>query len=129
MSLGRYALVVVGSLAASQAGAWLALGDRLTPLGLWAVLTGGGLAAINTLAAYGLVLWSQPRSTRTFFAAVLGGMLGRMALLLAALVAGVLVVGLPRVPLALSLLAYFAAFLVFELTLLQRRASLARVPR
>ena len=46
-----------------------------------------------------------------------------MVLMLAAVVAAVLVLGLPAVPLAVSLLAYFVVFLVFELTVLHRRTS------
>ena len=34
-----------------------------------------------------------------------------------------LLLGLPKVPLALSLLAYFVVFLVFELAVLHRRTS------
>jgi hypothetical protein len=61
--------------------------------------------------------------------AVLGGMVGRMAVMLAAVVAGVLVLGLPKVPLAVSLLGYFVVFLVFELTVLQRRTGSAAEAR
>jgi branched-subunit amino acid ABC-type transport system permease component len=67
------------------------------------------------------VLWAQRRSTNTFMGAVLGGMVGRMGLMLAAVVAGVLVLGLPKVPLAISLLAYFVLFLVFEISVLQKQ--------
>jgi len=123
VSLARYALIVLGSLAASQAGTWLALGRHRSPDVIWAVFMGGGLAALNTLAAYGLVLWSEQRSTQTLMAAVLGGMLGRMALLLTAMVAAIVFGGLPKLPLVASLLTYFVAFLVFELALLHRRTS------
>jgi len=82
---------------------------------------GGALAAANTLAAYGLVRWAQGRSTNTFMGAVLGGMVGRMGLMLAAVVGAVLVLGVPKVPLALSLLSYFVFFLAFEIAVLQRQ--------
>jgi hypothetical protein len=81
------------------------------------------LAALNTVGAYALVLWSSRRSTNVFLGAVLGGMVGRMALLLAAVVLSVLALGLPKLPLALSLLAYFVVFLVIELAVLHRRTS------
>jgi hypothetical protein len=48
-------------------------------------------------------------------------MIGRMGLMLAAVVAGVLVLGLPKVPLAISLLSYFVLFLVFEISVLQKQ--------
>jgi branched-subunit amino acid ABC-type transport system permease component len=81
---------------------------------------------LNTLAAHALVLWSERRSTKVFLGAVLGGMAGRMALMLAAVVVGVLGLGLPRLPLVASLLGYFVLFLVLELTLQHRHAG--RVP-
>ena len=84
------------------------------------------LATLNTLAAHALVLWSERRSTKVFLGAVLGGMAGRMALMLAAVVVGVLGLGLPRLPLVASLLGYFMLFLVLELTLQHRHAG--RVP-
>ena len=46
-----------------------------------------------------------------------------MAAMLATVAAGVLVLGLPRVPLAVALLSYFVLFLVMELTILHRRTS------
>ena len=79
------------------------------------------MAALNTLAAYGLVLWSSGRSTNAFMGAVLGGMVGRMGAMLLAVVALILALGLPKVPLAVSLLAYFVVFLVMELSVLHKR--------
>jgi len=87
------------------------------------VLTGALLAALNTVCAYFLALWSAGRSNNAFFTAVLGGMLARMTVLLGALLVGVLLVGLPKLPLTFSLLAYFVAFLVLELAVLSRRAT------
>ena len=46
-----------------------------------------------------------------------------MALMLAAVVAGVLLLGLPKLPLAVSLLSYFVLFLVMELSILHRRTE------
>ena len=46
-----------------------------------------------------------------------------MAVLLIAVVAGIVLFGLPRVPLAVSLLSYFVLFLVMEITILHRRTS------
>lgn len=123
MSLGRYALVVLATVGGSLALLWPSLLGSLEPRGRWAAAAGGALAALNTLLAYCLVLWSQRRSTNVFLGAVLGGMVGRMALMLSAVVALVLALGLPKVPLAISLLSYFVLFLVLELAVLQKRTT------
>ena len=52
-----------------------------------------------------------------------------MAVMLAAVLAGVLVLGLPRLPLVVSLLGYFVVFLGLELTLQHRHAGRARLTR
>jgi len=44
-------------------------------------------------------------------------------------VAGVLLLGLPKLPLAVSLLSYFVLFLVMELSILHRRTSAAPAGR
>ena len=125
MSLLRYTILVLGVAAATSVLAWgLALRRADAPT-RWAVALGGALAVANTLAAHGLVLWSSRRSTNAFLGAVLGGMVGRMGLMLAAVVAGVLLLGLPKLPLAVSLLSYFVLFLVMELSILHRRTSAA----
>lgn len=123
MSLGRYALVVVALLGAGLGAAWLPLLRGLEPRARWAALLGSGLAALNSVAAYFLVLWSRPRPTGAFMKAILGGMVGRMGILLAAVVVGVLGLGLPSIPLAVSLLSYFVVYLVLELAVLQGRAG------
>jgi hypothetical protein len=122
VSLARYTLIVLTTVLGSLAALWPFLAG-LGEAGRAAALFGGLLAGANTLIAYGLVLWSERRSTQVFLGAVLGGMVGRMALMLVAVVAGVLLLGLPRVPLAVSLLAYFVAFLVLEIAILQRKTS------
>ena len=121
MSLGRYAGFVAAVVATSLALVWLGFGQRLSSAAMRGIVMGGALAAANTLAAYGLVRWAQGRSTNTFMGAVLGGMVGRMGLMLAAVVGAVLVLGVPKVPLALSLLSYFVFFLAFEIAVLQRQ--------
>ena len=119
MTLARYTAVVLGAVGASLCAAWPLLAAEARP----AVLTGALLAALNTVCAYFLALWSAGRSNNAFFTAVLGGMLARMTVLLGALLVGVLLVGLPKLPLTFSLLAYFVAFLVLELAVLSRRAT------
>jgi hypothetical protein len=119
VTLARYVAVVLGAVGASLAAAWPALSAEARP----AVLTGALLAALNTVCAYFLALWSAGRSNTAFFVAVLGGMLARMTVLLAAVLVGVLVFGLPKLPLTFSLLAYFVVFLVLELTVVSRRTT------
>ncbi len=119
MTLARYVAVVLGAVGASLAAAWPALSTEARP----AVLTGALLAALNTVCAYFLALWSAGRSHNAFFVAVLGGMLARMTVLLAAVLVGVLVFGLPKLPLTFSLLAYFVVFLVLELAVVSRRPT------
>ena len=123
MSFSRYALLVFAIAGGSMGLAWPALVPRLDPAARSAALMGGGLAAMNTLAAHALVLWSSRRSTNVFLGAVLGGMVGRMALLLAAVVALILLLGIPKLPLAVSLLTYFVIFLVVELAIIHKRTS------
>jgi hypothetical protein len=130
LTLGRYSVLVLGVVLAALSLAWaVALRDVDAPA-QQAALVGAVIAAANTLAAHALVRWSARRPTKAFFVAILGGMLGRMTLMLAAVVAGIVLLGLPRLPLAISLLSFFVLFLVVELSLLRRETPLAPgVPR
>jgi hypothetical protein len=119
VTFARYTAVVLGAVGASLCAAWPVLPADARV----GVLTGALLAALNTICAYFLALWSAGRSHNAFFVAVLGGMLARMTVLLGAVLLGVLVVGLPKLPLTFSLLAYFVAFLVLELAVLSRRPT------
>jgi hypothetical protein len=127
VTLARYTLLVLAFVGVS-----FALLLPVVPLdgaGRAAAALGAGLAAANALAAYFLVVWSESRPPATFLRALLGGMVGRMAFLLAAVVAAVLLLDLPKVPLATSLLAYFAVLLVLELTIVHHRTSTPRGAR
>jgi hypothetical protein len=123
----RYAILVVGTAAVTFGLAWALALRRADAPTRGAAAYGLALALANTLVAHGLVLWSSRRSTNAFLGAVLGGMVGRMGLMLAAVVAGVLLLGLPKVPLAASLLSYFVLFLIMELSILHRLTSGPRV--
>ena len=129
MSLKRYALIVLLIVSGSLLLVLPALRDVLDAGGRMAALFGGALAAVNTLLAYFLVGWSEKRPANVFLGAVLGGMVVRMALMLAAVFAAVIYLGLPKVPLAVSLLSYFVLFLVFELRVLQKRTTPAAQAR
>jgi putative flippase GtrA len=125
VSLGRYSVLVLGIGVSLLGLAWLAALRRLDASAQRAAAYGWAIAVLNTLAAHALVVWSEKRSTNVFLGAVLGGMVARMALMLLAVVAGVLLLGLPRLPLAVTLLACFVVFLVLELSVLHRRFGAA----
>jgi hypothetical protein len=127
LSLLRYSILVTGVAAVTFALAWAVVLRRAEAPVRGAAAFGAALAVANTVLAHALVLWSARRSTNVFLGAVLGGMVGRMALMLGAVVAGVLLLGLPRLPLAVSLLSYFVLFLVMELSILHRRTTPARL--
>jgi hypothetical protein len=116
VTFGKYALVVLITVALTQAAALPALTDGARS----AVALGAALAAANALLAFALTEWGLRKSARAFLAATLGGMAARMALVLSAMVVAVSDLGLPVRPLALSLLAYFVPFLILELTILHK---------
>ena len=119
MSFQRYALIVLGIVSGSQALLLPALESAARP----ASLLGGVLAAANTLCAYFLVRWSEKRSSNTFLRAVIGGMVVRMALMLGAVLLAILYLGLPKLPLAISLLSYFVLFLILELRVVHKHTT------
>jgi hypothetical protein len=123
VSLVRYSILVLGVALGTLVLSWPFVLRRLDLSARAAVLFGLAVALANTIAAHALVRWSAGRSTTAFLRAVLGGMVGRMAVMLAAVVAGLLALGLPRIPLAFSLLSYFVVFLTMELTILHRQTS------
>ncbi len=125
LSLSRYTLVVSAIAASSLLLVWGLGPHRLDAMGRWAALYGGTLALLNTVGAYFLVLWSDRRPTTVFLRTVLWGTLGRMMALLVGVVVGILALGLPRIPLIVSLLSYFLLFFVLQTTILHRRAPTA----
>lgn len=121
MTLKKHTILVLGVALATLTLAWPLALARLEASARWAVLTGIGIALANTIAAHALVAWgSARRSTSAFLGAVLGGMVGRMLAMLVAVAVAVLLFGLPKLPLAVSLLAYFVVFLILELAVLNR---------
>jgi hypothetical protein len=127
VSLARYAMWVAASVGGPFVLLALAAGAS-DPLAVRSAAFGAGLAGVNAVLAYGLAIWSQNRSTNVFLGAVLGGMVARMGLLLAAVAVGLGMLGLSRVPLVTSLLGYFVVFLVLELKALNRRPLLPAPP-
>jgi hypothetical protein len=123
VTFGKYALVILGTAALTQAAALALLSGGVRP----AVALGAAVASVNALLAFALTAWGLRRSPRAFLAATLGGMVARMALMLGMLALGVSGLGLPGGPLAVSLLAYFVPFLLFELTVLHKNALASAV--
>jgi hypothetical protein len=121
VSFSRYAQVVTVVAGVSLALLW-PLAGALGPGGWSAAAWGAILAVLNTLAAYWLVRWSEDRPTVWFFRAILGGMLVRMTLLLAAVILALRVAGLPATPFVVSLLGHFMAFLALETVVVSRPA-------
>jgi hypothetical protein len=122
VTFARYAQVVAAVAGVSLALLW-PLAGRLGAGG-WAAAAGGaGLAVVNTLAAYRLVLWSRDKPTVLFFRAILGGMLVRMAVLLLAVAVALRAAALPALPFVISLLGHFVAFLALETAVLSRPAA------
>jgi hypothetical protein len=90
------------------------------PHALRSAAYGGAVAGLNAIAAYSTVLWAQRRRTNVFLGAIVGGMLGRMALVLSAVVVGLGTLDLRRVPMVVALLGYFVLFLLLEIKTLPR---------
>jgi len=107
-------IVLLSCLAVVLAGAALPVG---APGGF---AFGSGIAGLNALASMGLLAWSRNRSPVAFMRALLGGMVGRLAVMLAAVVVGILALDLPRLPLVIGLLGHFVLFLVLELGIVHR---------
>ena len=123
MSLTRYATMVLATVAVVFAAAVGLFGQGLGDGGRSAVLLAGLLAAANAVSSYFLATWASAReSNAVFMQAVLGGMFGRMVLMLAAVVVALVVLDLPKVPLVASLITHFVLFLVLEVAVLSRRA-------
>jgi hypothetical protein len=118
-------MLVVGVALGTLAVAWPLALRRLDLPARAAIGFGLAVALANTVAAHALARWATGRSTTVFFRAVLGGMAGRMALMLAAVLAGLLALDLPRLPLAASLLSYFVVFLSMEITIQHRHTGAA----
>jgi hypothetical protein len=116
VTLSAYAALVAGLTASTL----LLVAPLLQePSTRFAVCCGALMACLNTIAAYALARGSQGRDARSFVTMVLGGMLGRMLVLLALVVLLVLRLGVPAEALAASLLTYYVLFLALELRVLQ----------
>jgi hypothetical protein len=126
LTLKRYTILVLGVALATMGLAWPLVLVRLDEPERGAVALGSAIAVANAIVARGLVLWgsSAQRSSNAFLGVVLGGMIGRMAAMLLAVVAAIVGLGLPKLPLTVSLLSYFVVFLIMELSVLNRHPGI-----
>lgn len=119
MSFLGYATIVTATVLVSCTGVFLAQGSL--PAGALAAFAFGAVVAgLNAVASMGLLLWSRGRSHVAFMRALLGGMVGRMAVMLGAVAVGLLALDLVPMPLVIGLLSHFVLFLVLELGVVHR---------
>jgi hypothetical protein len=124
MSVGRYfgLTATLAVLTSGLALAWVQLDSGAR----WAVALGAGLSALNSTAAYALALVARRRAKLSaFMLYVLGGMGARLGLMLAVVAAAMFWLKLPQTALTVSVLAYFALFLILELAFLQTSPGIA----
>jgi len=126
VTLGRHASIVGAVLAVTLIGGGLLAGGRLSASAAEAAVFGATVAAANAILAHLLVLRTAGRPPSVFLKLVIGGMAGRIALVLGAVSIAVAVLNLPGLPLVLSLLGHFAVFLGLEIVALH---SMAPAPR
>ena len=125
MTLARYSALVATLVAGCLLGARWGLSETAFS----AVAFGAILAGLNTVGAFFLVCWSTGKATGVFMAAVLGGMMVRMALMLGAVLFALEILEMQRMPLVVSLLGSFVSFLALELWLMAGRRPEAAVAR
>jgi hypothetical protein len=86
-----------------------------------AVSVGAVMSTVNVLLGFLAIEYSFDKSYTTFLKAVLGGMGVRMALLLGVLLVLIRFGGLHAVALTVSLLGFYAVFLVLEVLFIQKK--------
>ncbi|MEW6509683.1 MAG: hypothetical protein AB1428_01850 [Bacteroidota bacterium] len=121
---GRFPLQVGMVLAGSAALIAFPLVQYGTPEIVWAVAAGALLSTVNVLLGYVAIEYSFEKSYTTFVKAVLGGMGLRMAAMLAALTALIVFGGMHAVALTVSVMGFYAVYLVMEIVFIQRKVSL-----
>lgn len=90
---------------------------------LTAVAAGALLSTANVLLGYAAIEYAFDRSYTTFLKAVLGGMGVRMLALLGGLTGLIVVAHLHAVALTVSLLGFYAVYLVLEIMFIQQKVS------
>jgi len=89
-----------------------------------AVAAGAALSTLNVVAGFLLIELSFGRSYTVFLKAVLGGMGVRLTVMLAAMLLLIQAGGIATVPFVLSLLGFYAMYLVLEVLYLQKKVDL-----
>lgn len=89
-----------------------------------AVAAGAVLSTLNALAGFLLIELSFGKSYTRFLKAILGGMGVRLAGMLVAMLVLIQAGGIPTVPFVLSLLGFYAVYLVLEILYLQKKVDL-----
>lgn len=92
-----------------------------TPEVLWALVAGAVLSTLNVIAGVLAIEYAFSRSYTTFLKVVLGGMGVRLLVLLGMMLLLILVVRMHTVALTVSLLGFYAVYLVLEVTFIQRK--------
>lgn len=109
------------------AGALVVLAYPLTALASGdiraAVAAGAGLSTLNVILGYGAIRYSFDKSHTTFLKAVLGGMGLRLVVMLGAFTLLVVGLGMHPVALTVSLLGFYAVFMVLEIVYIQQRMT------
>jgi hypothetical protein len=88
-----------------------------------AVAAGAALSTVNVMLGYGAIRYSFDKSHTTFLKAVLGGMGLRLLFMLGAFIALIAVFGMHPVALTVSLLGFYAVFMVLEIVFIQQRMT------
>jgi len=88
-----------------------------------AVAAGAALSTVNVMVGYMAIRYSFDRSHTTFLKAVLGGMGLRLLFMLGAFTALIMGFGMHPVALTVSLLGFYAVFMILEIVYIQRRMT------
>jgi hypothetical protein len=115
----QVALVLVcAALLLALPMALFATGEILT-----AVAAGAALSTVNVMLGYAAIRYSFEKSHTTFLKAVLGGMGLRLLFMLGAFIALVVGLGLQAIAFTVSLLVFYAVFMVLEIVFIQRQMT------
>ena len=88
-----------------------------------AISAGAALSTANAVLGFLAIEYAFGKSSMTFLKIVLGGMGVRMVMMLGIMLALILVLGVPAVPLTVSVLVFYVVYLVFEILFLQKKVS------
>jgi hypothetical protein len=90
---------------------------------LTAVIVGAVLSTVNVMSGFLAIEYSLEKSYATFLKAVLGGMGIRMVVMLGAIVLLIKYGGYHTVGLVVSVLSFYAVYLVLEIFYIQKKVS------